>query len=263
VNVSYKPAWVKYFALSIVVHILIIFLLAFLLRKPVLEVKFKEVKISLVSASQKEQVSVQSPASTSVSRPKVSKPITREEIDKAIFEIVAPKKSAYIPASEVSPVIQPQENVRENVAGSREFSDKGVSSSESKEFRVKEEGQGSVSKEVLKKAESGQGVQMNIPEVKSKEGGVISGSIRWVKGEPRKVIEWYSPEIPPGVVKSKTEVVLTFFIEPSGFVSRIEIEKTSGEPLVDEIVYKTMKRIRFSPSQVQTVATVSFTIIPQ
>jgi TonB family protein len=259
VNVSYKPAWVKYFALSIVVHILIIFLLAFLLRKPVLEVKFKEVKISLVSASQKEQVSVQSPASTSVSKPEVSKPITREEIDKAIFEIVAPKKSAYIPASEMSPVIQPQENV----AGSREFSDKGVSSSESKEFRVKEEGQGSVSKEVLKKAESGQGVQMNIPEVKSKEGGVISGSIRWVKGEPRKVIEWYSPEIPPGVVKSKTEVVLTFFIEPSGFVSRIEIEKTSGEPLVDEIIYKTMKRIRFSPSQVQTVATVSFTIIPQ
>lgn len=258
-NVSYKPAWVKYFALSIVVHILIIFLLAFLLRKPVLEVKFKEVKISLVSASQKEQVSVQSPASTSVSKPEVSKPITREEIDKAIFEIVAPKKSAYIPASEMSPVIQPQENV----AGSREFSDKGVSSSESKEFRVKEEGQGSVSKEVLKKAESGQGVQMNIPEVKSKEGGVISGSIRWVKGEPRKVIEWYSPEIPPGVVKSKTEVVLTFFIEPSGFVSRIEIEKTSGEPLVDEIIYKTMKRIRFSPSQVQTVATVSFTIIPQ
>jgi TonB family protein len=57
--------------------------------------------------------------------------------------------------------------------------------------------------------------------------------------------------------------VLTFFIEPSGFVSRIEIEKTSGEPLVDEIIYKTMKRIRFSPSQVQTVATVSFTIIPQ
>jgi TonB family protein len=259
VNISYKPAWGKYFALSIVVHILIIFLLAFLLRKPVLEVKFKEVKISLVSASQKEQVSVQSPTSTSVSKPKVSKPITREEIDKAIFEIVAPKKSAYIPASEVSPVIQPQENV----AGSREFSDKGVSSSESKEFRVKEEGQGSVSKEVLKKAESGQGVQMNIPEVKSKEGGVISGSIRWIKGEPRKVIEWYSPEIPPGVVKSKTEVMLTFFIEPSGFVSRIEIEKTSGEPLVDEIIYKTMKRIRFSPSQLQTVATVSFTIIPQ
>ncbi len=257
-NVSYKPAWGKYFIFSVVVHVLFILLFAFLLRKPVLELKFKEVKISLVSEYQKEQVPVLSPESKSVSRSKVSKPITKEEIDRAVFEIVAPKKSAYIPTSEISPV--PQH--RENVVSPREFSDKGVSY-ESEEFKVKEKGQGGISKEVLKKSEGGQKMETSIPKVNSKESGLVSGSIRWVKGEPRKVIEWYSPEIPPGVVKSRTEVILTFFIDPLGFVSRIEIEKTSGEPLVDEIIYKTMRRIRFSPSQMQTIATVSFTIIPQ
>ena len=261
-NISYKPAWSKYLALSIIVHILFIFLLGFALRKPVLDLKVKEVKVNLVSGYETAQQSSQNgEAFQKTSQAKISKPITREEVDKAIFEIVSPKKSISLPTtSESSP---PGQGEGEIVPSMREFSEQKITSN-SKEFGIKGgEGQSGVSKEVLKKSEGGVDNQINIQGSSSRGGGPVSGNIKWVKGEPRKVVEWYSPEIPPNIVKTKTEIVLTFFIESSGFVSKIEIEKTSGEPLIDEIIYKTMKRIRFSPAQNQTVATVSLTIIPQ
>ncbi|MEN2997482.1 MAG: hypothetical protein ABDH28_00360 [Brevinematia bacterium] len=258
---KYSPRWVVFLFASTVLHLVITLLLFISLSKSELEIKVREVKINLVTRSKEDTTLAQQvtpPTTTKLPR----KQLTREEVENIVFEIVAPKiqqpskletSEEPLPASPTKELIPSERKLEPEVGTSKKSEPIGIKSS-----KAETEGPSDAVKDTF-----------NIPSTHTSPSRKditdenISGSIKWIKGGPRKVIEWHSPEIPPNILKKETEIILTFYIEPSGFVSRVEITKTSGEPLIDEIIQKTMRRIRFNTTTYSTVASVSLTLIPK
>lgn len=254
---KYKPNWYLLYVVSIILHILIVILLFVAYPKTSLEVRVKEVKINLVPQSKE---SIVSTSIQTVPAKTEKKQISKKEVDEIVFEVVAPKisKNNVIPSSTLT---SPSTPTKEIVTSDREFGSEPKSTKEDKISTIKGYSEESDYSPLSEKELLGSSTPL--PSSKGDLGENVSGNIKWVKGSPRKVIEWYSPEIPPNILKKETEVILTFYIEPSGFVSRVEILKTSGEPLIDEIISKTMRRIRFNTANYSTVANVYITIIPK
>lgn len=251
----YHPNWFIFYIVSLIIHIGLIILM-FLSYPKHLELKVKEIKIKLITQQniQQRAVEPQQPVRQQ------SKPLSKKDVDNLVFEIVAPK-IAKSPQANIEEKLSPISPTKEILPTERKLSDTRQTSIESGSPTIKET-KGESHSKVLSEKDS-----LDISSIPSSSkrstSENLSGNIKWIKGGPRKVIEWYSPEIPPNILRKETEIVLIFYIEPSGFVSRVEISKTSGEPLIDEIILKTMRRIRFNPENYSTVASVSLTIIPR
>ncbi|MGC8871189.1 MAG: energy transducer TonB [Brevinematia bacterium] len=272
---SYKPRWGTYFLFSVLIHIFLTLVLFLYPRNTSFDVKVKEVKINLISRANDFQNVNEVTTVTSTTKKdttkKDTKVISKSEVDNIVFEVVAPK---------LSKVVKDDNLGGDSLGGKSVVEDKGgllIGGSSTDKFgevgKVDREDKGSETKQIKGEVKGFSDVSgkenylgskevLSLPTAKI-DAGEVSGNIVWIKGSTRKVIEWYSPDIPPYLLRKAVEVVVTFYIEPSGFVSRVEIAKTSGEQLVDEVIYKTMKRIRFSPAQSSTVANVTLQIIPQ
>lgn len=258
---KYNPRWLLFSLLSVIIHLIVIGILFITYPRSNLEIKVKEIKISLFP-HQKEEVVVQPSPSSGVSKFTPQKRITREEVEDIVFEIVAPKIGQYHKKEEFNelPLTSPSREVtpieRDIGTGKKAYKKDDTGTTSVKTSKFGDDTPLESSKESFEPLP-----QYTLP--KGSPTDPVSGNIRWIKGGPRKVIEWYPPEIPPNIIKKETEIVIIFYIEPSGFVSRIEVAKTSGEPLVDEIIVKTLRRIRFNSTTFSTVASVSLTIIPK
>ncbi len=251
---KYSPKWIKFLLISILIHISITLILFISLPKNTLEIRVKEVKVRLLTSNLNQEKEKTSPK-PQIENPKKS--ITKQEVDKLVFEIVSPKISKPSEITEISPtspkVFQSQREINEDFTIKTQ--PKGTPSLA--EGKTKTEEPKITEKETLTLPTP------SAPSSKESSAKGISGNIKWIKGEPRKVIEWYEPEIPPNILRKETKVTLTFHIEPSGFISRIEITETSGEPIIDEAIIKAMRKIRFNTALYTTVASVSLTIIPK
>ncbi|MCX8096662.1 MAG: TonB family protein [Spirochaetes bacterium] len=257
---DYSPKWVLFFVVSVLIHILAIMLIFLYFSDTNLELSVKEVNIKFISTQRPET----SRSLSDVQQIQTTKKnISKDEVDDIVYEIVSPKISKSLSdASDTSDLAKPTKEIT--------VSDRKIGSelkryeraSEQTPSSIKGSKEGEISKDVDEN-ELLSGKPTPLPSSKGSTTDSISGNISWIKGGPRKVVEWYSPEIPPNILRKQTEIILTFYIEPSGFVSRVEVLKTSGEPLVDEIVLKTMRRIRFNPANFSTVANVSITITPK
>ncbi|MCX8029110.1 MAG: TonB family protein [Brevinematales bacterium] len=254
---NYSPKWDVFLAVSILIHVLALILIFISLREVSLDVKVKEVKINLMTSQTRQTpISISTPQTAQTSK----KQLTKNEVDDIVFQIVSPKlQRTDIPSYESKEVASPTTEI---VPSERKLGIDARQQRSEKTMSIK----GGTKSDVIEEVGESEILVRKptpIPSSKASSADSISGNITWIKGGPRKVIEWYSPEIPPNIIKKQTEIILTFYIEPSGFVSRVEILKTSGEPLIDDIIQKTMRRIRFNAAEYNTVANVSIVITPK
>ncbi|MFN4245792.1 MAG: energy transducer TonB [Brevinematia bacterium] len=254
---KYSPRWTKFYAISVIINVTILLLLFINFSKNPIEFKTKEVKINLVSQNR-----IQEKDTTFVKpQPKIKNSLSKQEADRLIFEIISPKISPKISESSENILAEPQykspkiseydRDIQENLPNTT----KAKTSSSLAKGKVKDE--------EISDRETLTTPSTLIPPSKQSSTEEITSNIKWIKGGPRKVIEWYQPEIPPNILKKETKILITFHIEPSGFVSRVEIIETSGEPKIDEAILKTMRKIRFNTTSYTTIASVSITIIPK
>lgn len=257
---DYTPKWFLFSIVSILVHIFVIMLIFLYFSDTNLELSVKEVNIKFISTQRPETLR----SLSDVQQPQtVRKQISKDEVDDIVYEIVSPKISKSL--SDVIDIPDLAKPTKDIIVSDRKIGSdlkRYERTSDQASSTIKGSKEGEISKDV-DESELLSGKPTPLPSSKGSTTDSISGNISWVRGGPRKVVEWYSPDIPPNILRKQTEIILTFYIEPSGFVSRVEILKTSGEPLIDEIVLKTMRRIRFNQASFSTVANVSITITPK
>ncbi len=262
-HLRYKPNWRLYFTLAVLVHFILILLLMLTIRENFLEVRQKKINIKIIPPKGEEKVV--EVKNFEITKPQLpQKSIKREEVDKLIYEIYAPKittpnfRETYEEKQEdVKESFKPTLEITRDTSKSGGKTDVGAKSlpqvKGSKGSSENLEGLEITSQVKEEKLSSLKGV-------KTTKDDFIGGNIKW-KGTPREVIEWYTPEIPPDMVKTKRTLIVRIHISPAGFVSRIEVVSSSGDTEIDSIITRTLRKVRFNTSSSTTIADVELSII--